>query len=151
MALRPFVSVPEDLREWSRWMEDQAIIADDDSVTTAMLQDESVTYAKIQDVSADRILGRLTTDGVVSELTASDVVTLLQAEGWTFGSTVQFDGNVGFYGTTPVAQQSDITDASVAHNLNATFSDTEVEAALDALGTKINAILDVFDNLGLTA
>ena len=47
--------------------------------------------------------------------------------------------------------QADITDASVAHALNATFSDTEVEAALNALGTKINAILDVLEAAGLTA
>lgn len=47
--------------------------------------------------------------------------------------------------------QADITDASVAHALNATFSDTEVEAALNALGVKINAILDVLDAAGLTA
>lgn len=31
-------------------------------------------------------------------------------------------------------------DASTAHALNATFSDTEVEAALNALGTKLNAV-----------
>ncbi len=48
-------------------------------------------------------------------------------------------------------QQSSIADASVAHALNATFSDTEVETALNALGTKINAILDVLDALGATA
>jgi hypothetical protein len=48
-------------------------------------------------------------------------------------------------------QQASITDASVAHALNSTFSDTEVEAALDALGAKINSILDVLDALGATA
>lgn len=35
-----------------------------------------------------------------------------------------------------------ITDAVVAHALNSSFSDTEVEAALNALGVKINAIID---------
>ena len=34
-----------------------------------------------------------------------------------------------------------ITDASTAHALNATFSDTEVEAALNAIGWIINTIL----------
>lgn len=48
-------------------------------------------------------------------------------------------------------QQSSITDASVAHALNSTFSDTEVETALDALGAKINLILDVLDAYELTA
>ena len=38
-----------------------------------------------------------------------------------------------------------ITDAVVAHALNATFSDTEVEGALDALGVKINLIIDALE------
>lgn len=44
-----------------------------------------------------------------------------------------------------------ITNASVAHALNSTFSDTEVEAALDALGTKINSILAVLRTNGIIA
>lgn len=42
-----------------------------------------------------------------------------------------------------------ITDASVAHALNATFSDTEVETALNALGTKLNLVLNVLRLNGL--
>lgn len=45
--------------------------------------------------------------------------------------------------------QTAIADAVVAHDVNATFDDTEVEAALDALGVKINAILDVLEAHGL--
>lgn len=52
---------------------------------------------------------------------------------------------------TVLTPQADITDASVAHALNSTFSDTEVETALNALGTKINAILDVLEAAGLTS
>lgn len=59
--------------------------------------------------------------------------------------------NAGAAVKTTLTASSDITDASVAHALNATFSDTEVEAALNALGTKINLILDVLDAHGLTA
>ena len=47
------------------------------------------------------------------------------------------------------AAQTKVTDAVVAHALNATFSDTEAEAALNALGVKINAILDVLEEHGL--
>lgn len=49
------------------------------------------------------------------------------------------------------AQQATIADASVAHALNSTFSDTEVETALDALGGKINAILAALEAYGVTA
>jgi len=49
------------------------------------------------------------------------------------------------------AQATKIADASVAHDVNATFSDTEVEAALNALGTKINAIIDALEGFGVSA
>jgi hypothetical protein len=39
--------------------------------------------------------------------------------------------------------------ASVAHALNATFSDTEVETALNALGGKVNSILAVLRTNGI--
>ncbi len=45
--------------------------------------------------------------------------------------------------------QTLVADAVVAHNVNATFSDTEVEAALNALGVKINAALDILEAHGL--
>lgn len=48
-------------------------------------------------------------------------------------------------------RQSAISDASTAHALNAVFSDTEAEAALNALGTKVNAILAVLRTHGLIA
>lgn len=49
------------------------------------------------------------------------------------------------------SQQTKVADAVVAHALNSTFSDTEVEAALNALGVKINAILDILEAHGLMA
>lgn len=45
--------------------------------------------------------------------------------------------------------QAHVADASVAHALNATFSDTEVESALNTLGTKINAIFLILEAHGL--
>ena len=46
---------------------------------------------------------------------------------------------------------SKITDASTAHALNATFSDVEVETALNALGTKINLIIDALEAFNISA
>lgn len=48
-------------------------------------------------------------------------------------------------------QASAIADADVAHALNATFSDTEVEGALDALGGKINSIIAALEGAGILA
>lgn len=58
---------------------------------------------------------------------------------------------VAFHGATATDQPANIADAVVAHALNATFSDTEAEAALNALGVKINAILDILEEKGLMA
>lgn len=46
-------------------------------------------------------------------------------------------------------QATALTDASTAHALNMIFSDTEVEAALDALGTRINAIHTILKAAGI--
>jgi hypothetical protein len=54
-------------------------------------------------------------------------------------------------GVLPVVSQAVIADASVAHTLNATFSDTEAEAALNALGVKVNAVIAVLRSFGLIA
>ena len=48
-------------------------------------------------------------------------------------------------------QQSHIADASTAHALADSFDDEESEAALDALGTKINAILAALEAVGILA
>jgi len=42
-----------------------------------------------------------------------------------------------------------IADASVAHALADVFDDEESEAALNALGVKINAILLALENIGV--
>lgn len=43
-----------------------------------------------------------------------------------------------------------IADASAAHTIDATFSNTEVKAALDALGSKINAIIKALEDNKIT-
>lgn len=53
--------------------------------------------------------------------------------------------------TAAGTQASHIADADVAHDVNSTFSDTEVEAALDALGGKINSILAALEGAGILA
>lgn len=42
-------------------------------------------------------------------------------------------------------QSGALTPATTSHALNSTFSDTEVEAALDTLGTRINEIQTVLE------
>ncbi len=140
-----FVVTPETPLEWERFFTEISVTADavptgtiesgavdepaiaSDAVTTTKIANNNVTLSKVEQISADRILGRLATTGDIEQLTATQVRDLL------------------------FTQQANITDANTAHALNATFSDTEVEAALDALGAKINAILAALDALNLTA
>ena len=155
--------VPKDTREWDQFFRDRVTVtADDDSVSATQLEtdavesdkikDAAVTLAKIVDLTANRMLGRITDTGVTQQLTAAQVVSLLQAVTWVFAASVKFSGDVGFHGKTPISQPSNITDAVTAHALNSTFSDTEVEAALDALGVKFNDLKDnVIEAHGLSA
>ncbi len=53
--------------------------------------------------------------------------------------------------TADGTQASHIADASTAHALSDSFDDEEAEAALNALGTKINAILAALEGVGITA
>lgn len=71
---------------------------------------------------AEAIVNAVGTGKIPEELTALDTVSA--------SATIA-------NGTTASA----VTDASTTHALNIVFSDTEVEAALNALGTKMNSIL----------
>lgn len=53
--------------------------------------------------------------------------------------------------TLPNTQQTAIADAETSHALNSTFDDTEAEAALDALGGKINSIIAALVAFGILA
>ena len=48
-------------------------------------------------------------------------------------------------------QQASVTAVSEAHALNASFSDTEVEAALDLLGVTINLLITRLEAHGFVA
>lgn len=86
------------------------------AVTTAKILDANVTYAKIQNVTANRLLGRITTSGTAQELTASEVRTLLNvADGATANTgTVTSVGLSSAtsgvtFGSTPVTTSGTIT------------------------------------------
>lgn len=98
----------------------------------------------------------------------SNLLNLTDAinEGYRAGKTPTFVYNGTTYEFSPAGlisfmaaegdfasgtQVANITDASEAHALNSTFSDTEVEAALDALGEKINSIIAALEAFGIAA
>jgi hypothetical protein len=80
-----------------------------------------------------------------------DTFTKTAASNSYIGKAVAYnsiDGKalVAFEAVKPAAA---IADASVAHALNSTFSDVEVEAALDAIGGKVNSIIAALEGAGI--
>lgn len=138
-----------DARQSARWCKEQILAADDGSVGTPELQDGAVTLAKFQQMTANRLLGRLSTDGTLEQLTATQVASLLQAVAWAFSSTVTFSGNVGFFGHAAVAQQSSpvtVTNSTVS----GTGDDATINSNFSALANSVNTIRTALLNLGLT-
>lgn len=80
------------------------------------------------------------TEGQFGWVQVGGVATVLAGAAITAGQVIAVDA-----ATDGAADRWDdgLTDAVVAHDLNSTFSDTEAEAALDALGAKINAVIDI--------
>lgn len=75
-GLRPFVAVPKDLREWTRWAR-EAII--DGSVGTTQIEDNAVTVAKLAQLVGPSVLGNAANSTAnVAGITASSNDTLLR-------------------------------------------------------------------------
>lgn len=138
-----------DARQSARWCKEQILAADDGSVGTPELQDGAVTLAKFQQVTANRLLGRLSTDGTLEQLTATQVASLLQAVAWAFSTTVTFTGNVGFFGHSAVAQQSSSV-AVTPTTISGTGDDSNINANFVALANAVNTLRTALLNLGLT-
>lgn len=102
-----------------------------------------MTYVKIQDVTADRLLGRLTTVGVMEELTAAQVVALLEAISWAFS------GTVGFHGVSATAQQADPGAPSLT-TISGSGDDSNINTNFAELEASINGIRTALNNKGLT-
>lgn len=108
----------------------------------------AATLASTLAVTGATTCAALTASGLI---TANGGITLGASDTLTVPATgivnIATGGQIQANGT----QASHIADASVAHDVNSIFSDTEVEAALDALGAKVNAILVVLEGIGATA
>lgn len=92
--------------------------------------------------------GTITID---NDLTVSDAhnIILNTTTGTKIGTgTTQ---KLGFWNATPVVQQSHIVDAVTNHSFSASYSDLELEDALDDMGNKVNEVLTLLETLGLVA
>lgn len=123
-----------------------------DVVTTAALTTHESAATAVHGIADTDLLARINTN---NEWAATQTFTTVAA---TTGLNVS-GGNVrlgtttslsGLYGTL-VARPAAIADASTAHALNIVFSDVEVEAALNALGAKLNTVIAALRTTGVIA
>lgn len=109
----------------------------------------------------------LTYDDSVPEIIAEATSLVYLSDGTiALAGPLNHDGaTVGFFGATPAAQVAVLTDASTAHNITdptdspasadalrdnlVATTIPSIEAALDALGTKINSLIDFAQAHGL--
>lgn len=56
-GLRPFINIPRDIREWTRWTKEALI---DGSVGTDQIEDDAVTMAKLANLAARSVIGNAT-------------------------------------------------------------------------------------------
>jgi len=108
------------------WTIDEQVIEEvniaDNAVTTDIILDAAVTYAKIQNVINDeRILGRVSgADGVVEELTATQVRTMLNIESGAEANftlfTEKFEETSGTATEHELAQTAQTAGATVSLN-----------------------------------
>lgn len=151
MPLSPGAVLPKDMdqRQFSRWCREQAISPDIASVGTTQLEDEAVTFAKIVNITANRFLGRLTSTGDVQELTFDQTVGALEGQNWSFSGSVEFTGTVGFFGVTPVGQQTTYGSVSLAA-VSGSGDDSNINGNFAAIESCLNLIKTALDNIGIT-
>lgn len=84
-GLRPFVSIPRDIREWTRWTKEALI---DGSVGTDQIEDGAVTLGKLANLAALSVIGNATgSTATPSAITASSNDRILSRTSGALGFT----------------------------------------------------------------
>ena len=121
------------------------------------ISDATITLGQIQDITADRILGRITTDGVATELTAAQVRTLLNVEdgasadmtGAEIKTAYEADADTNAFNDAAVTKLAGIeAGADVTDTANVTAAgalmDSEVDADIKTLALPANTTISAF-------
>lgn len=165
LQLRPFISVPQTLREWTRWIRESALTG---TVATANIDDNAVTLSKMAQVATDTVLGRSTAGtGNVETITCTSAGRALlddasaSAQRTTLGLGTAATQNTGTSGANVPLLNGTNTHASAQCTLFAVGSATPAAtqaanadtsgAALADLETEVNQIKSVLRTFGLIA
>lgn len=125
MALRPFVSIPQNLREWTKWCRE----AISGSVDANDIAANAVTLSKLQQIATDTLLGRSTAGtGNVETIACTSA-----------GRNLLDDANAAAQRTTlglgTAATQATGTSGATVPLLNGANVHASVQATLFAVGS----------------
>lgn len=128
MPLRPFVSIPTNLREWTRWAKEALV---DGQVGTNDIDDHAVTLAKLAQLGALSLLGNATnaTANVAAIAAASDDTLLRRvSNALSFGQLT-----AGMFPATVVPNAA--LQTTVAIRTTATYTATLTGCTTSPTGT----------------
>lgn len=159
LRLRPFISIPQTLRDWTKWIRESAL---DGTVATANIDDNAVTLEKMAQVVTDTVLGRATAGtGNVETITCTAAGRALLDDADAAAQRTTLGVPLGTSGATVPLLNGANTHASAQCTLFAVGSATPVGtqaanadtsgAALGALETEVNELKAVLRTFGLIA
>lgn len=159
---QPMRRVPNNPRDYENFVREVAVTVDqnellDESVSTVKLSDSSVTSEKVgaqaitlekmASLTADRVIGRLGSDGEPQALAASELASMIQDALEALNLT--FAGDIGFHSVAATGQQSDAGAPSIA-TISGSGADGDINANFAALEASVNALRGVLNTKGLT-
>lgn len=159
LRLRPFITIPQTLRDWTRWIRESAL---DGTVATANIDDNAVTLAKMAQVSTDTLLGRATAGtGNVETVACTSAGRALLDDADASAQRATLGVPLGTSGAVVPLLNGANTHASAKCTLfsvgTATPAGTQAAnadtsgAALAALETEVNELKAVLRTFGLIA
>jgi len=159
LRLRPFISIPGDLRTWPKWIRESALTG---TVATENLDDNSVTLAKMAQVATNTVLGRATAGtGNVEAITCTAAGRALLDDADASAQRTTLGVQLGTSGAVVPLLNGANTHASAQCTLFAVGSATPAAtqaanadtsgAALGALETEVNELKAVLRTFGLIA
>ena len=159
LRLRPFISIPGDLRTWTKWIRESALTG---TVATDNLDDNSVTLEKMAQVATNTVLGRATAGaGNVETITCTAAGRALLDDADASAQRTTLGVPLGTSGAVVPLLNGANTHASAKCTLFAVGSATPAGtqaanadtsgAALAALETEVNELKAVLRTFGLIA
>jgi hypothetical protein len=159
LRLRPFITIPQTLRDWTRWIRESAL---DGTVATANIDDNAITLAKMAQVSTDTLLGRATAGtGNVETVACTSAGRALLDDADASAQRATLGVPLGTSGAVVPLLNGANTHASAKCTLfsvgTATPAGTQAAnadtsgAALAALETEVNELKAVLRTFGLIA